>query len=142
MQKYNYLLELQTPFENIIFLIVISHIFNKNSFQDVFKSDKYTIFYVLTCLYESKSNSKTDCLEFGVSISTVSKALSDSPEISEATKIKIQEYATLQNYKPNSIAKNLKISVQIQWGNHTNILNPFLQKVFSGIEKRSFVKRV
>ena len=39
-----------------------------------------TLFFVLTCLYESKSNSKTDALEFGVSISTT-KALSDSPEI-------------------------------------------------------------
>ena len=76
-----------------------------------------------------------------VSISTVSKALSDSPEISEATKIKIQEYAKLQNYKPNSIAKNLKnqrtntIGVIIP-----NILNPFFAKVFSGIEKEALSK--
>ena len=57
---------------------------------------------------KAKSTLKKIAKEFEVSISTVSKALSDSPEISEATKIKIKEYAKLQNYKPNSIAKNLK----------------------------------
>ena len=90
---------------------------------------------------KAKATLKKIALEFGVSISTVSKALSDSPEISEATKIKIQEYAALQNYKPNSIAKNLKnqrtntIGVIIP-----NILNPFFAKVFSGIEKEALSK--
>ena len=74
--------------------------------------------------------------DLNVSVSTVSKALSDSPEISEPTKIRIQEYAKLQNYRPNSMAKNLKnqrtntIGVIIP-----NILNPFFAKVFSGIEQ-------
>jgi len=87
---------------------------------------------------KSKATLKQIAKEFEVSISTVSKALSDSPEISEATKTKIQEYAKLQNYKPNSIAKNLKnqrtntIGVIIP-----NILNPFFAKVFSGIEKEA-----
>lgn len=90
---------------------------------------------------KAKATLKQIALEFGVSISTVSKALSDSPEISEVTKVKIQEYAALQNYKPNSIAKNLKnqrtntIGVIIP-----NILNPFFAKVFSGIEKTAIVK--
>ncbi|CAM3790204.1 LacI family DNA-binding transcriptional regulator [Flavobacterium cucumis] len=90
---------------------------------------------------KAKATLKQIALEFGVSISTVSKALSDSPEISEATKIKIQEYAALQNYKPNSIAKNLKnqrtntIGVIIP-----NILNPFFAKVFSGIEQEALQK--
>jgi LacI family transcriptional regulator len=74
--------------------------------------------------------------DLNVSVSTVSKALSDSPEISEPTKIRIQEYAKLQNYRPNTMAKNLKnqrtntIGVIIP-----NILNPFFAKVFSGIEQ-------
>jgi LacI family transcriptional regulator len=74
--------------------------------------------------------------ELNVSVSTVSKALNGSPEISEATKIKIKEYAKLRNYKPNVIGLNLKsrktktIGVIIP-----NILNPFFAKVFSGIEK-------
>jgi LacI family transcriptional regulator len=90
---------------------------------------------------KAKATLKQIAKEFEVSISTVSKALSESPEISEATKIKIQEYAKLQNYKPNSIAKNLKsqrtntIGVIIP-----NILNPFFAKVFSGIEKAALSK--
>lgn len=71
-----------------------------------------------------------------VSVSTVSKALNDSPEISEQTKIKIREYAKLKNYKPNITGLNLKnrktknIGIVIP-----NILNSFFAKVFSGIEK-------
>lgn len=90
---------------------------------------------------KAKATLKQIAKEFEVSISTVSKALSDSPEISEATKTKIKEYAKLQNYKPNSIAKNLKnqrtntIGVIIP-----NILNPFFAKVFSGIEKATLAK--
>ena len=38
---------------------------------------------------KAKATLKQIAKEFEVSISTVSKALSDSPEISEATKIKI-----------------------------------------------------
>ena len=45
--------------------------------------------------------------EFNVSIATVSKALSDSYEISVKTKEKIQQYAKEHNYKPNSVALSL-----------------------------------
>lgn len=74
--------------------------------------------------------------ELDVSVSTVSKALNDSPEISEQTKTRIKEYAKLKNYKPNVIGLNLKnrktktIGVIIP-----NILDSFFAKVFSGIEK-------
>ena len=74
--------------------------------------------------------------ELNVSVSTVSKALNDSPEISEQTKTRIKEYAKLKNYKPNVIGLNLKnrktktIGVIIP-----NILDSFFAKVFSGIEK-------
>lgn len=83
-----------------------------------------------------KATLKEIAKDLGVSVSTVSKALSDSPEISEASKIRIKEYAAIRNYKPNSMAQNLKrqrtntIGVIIP-----NILNPFFAKVFSGIEK-------
>lgn len=83
-----------------------------------------------------KATLKQIASELNVSVSTVSKALNGSPEISEPTKIKIREYAKLRNYKPNVIGLNLKsrktkaIGVIIP-----NILNPFFAKVFSGIEK-------
>ena len=46
--------------------------------------------------------------ELEVSVSTVSKALKNSEEISEATRQKIQAFAKLYNYKPNNIALSLK----------------------------------
>ena len=71
----------------------------------------------------------------GVSISTVSKALNDSYEISEKTKAKIRRFAKENNYRPNIIAVNLKnkktktIGILIP-----NMLNYFLAQVFKGIE--------
>lgn len=83
-----------------------------------------------------KATLKQIAKELGVSVSTVSKALNGSPEISEPTKQRVQEYAKLKNYKPNVIGLNLKnrstktIGVIIP-----NILNSFFAKVFTGIEK-------
>ncbi|TDD96563.1 LacI family DNA-binding transcriptional regulator [Flavobacterium cellulosilyticum] len=85
---------------------------------------------------KAKATLKQIAKELNVSVSTVSKALNDSPEISELTKVRIKEYAKLKNYKPNVIGLNLKnrstktIGVIIP-----NILNSFFAKVFSGIEK-------
>ena len=85
---------------------------------------------------KSKATLKQIAKELGVSVSTVSKALNDSPEISDPTKQRVQEYAKLKNYKPNVIGINLKnrstktIGVIIP-----NLLNSFFAKVFTGIEK-------
>lgn len=85
---------------------------------------------------KAKATLKQIANELLVSVSTVSKALNDSPEISEQTKTRIKEYAKLKNYKPNVIGLNLKnrktktIGVIIP-----DILNSFFAKVFSGIEK-------
>ena len=73
---------------------------------------------------------------FKVSVSTVSKSLHDSHEISEVLKSKIQTYARENHYKPNKIALNLlnrntkSIGVIIP-----NILNYFFVQVLYGIEK-------
>ncbi len=45
--------------------------------------------------------------ELGVSHSTVSRALRNSPEISEAMKVKVRELARERNYRPNAHARNL-----------------------------------
>jgi LacI family transcriptional regulator len=74
----------------------------------------------------------------GVSVSTVSKALKDSPEISKDTIARVKEVATQLNYKPNRLALGLKnrktrtIGVIIP-----NILNHFFAKVLYGIEQES-----
>ncbi len=74
--------------------------------------------------------------ELDVSISTVSKALKNSDEISRDTKEKVQAFARLYNYKPNNIAISLKnkrtknIGVIIP-----DIVHHFFTTVFRGIEK-------
>ncbi len=74
--------------------------------------------------------------ELDVSISTVSKALKNSKEISEDTRVKIQEYAKLYNYRPNNIALSLKnrktrnIAVIIP-----EIVHHFFAEVIAGIER-------
>ncbi len=74
--------------------------------------------------------------ELDVSISTVSKALKNSEEISRDTKEKVQAFAKLYNYKPNNIAVSLKnkrtknIGVIIP-----DIVHHFFTTVIRGIEK-------
>ena len=46
--------------------------------------------------------------ELDVSISTVSKALRNSLEISQDTRDKVQAFAKLYNYRPDNIALSLK----------------------------------
>jgi LacI family transcriptional regulator len=71
----------------------------------------------------------------GVSISTISKALNDSHEISDVTKKRIVEMAKLHNYQPNKIAVGLKsgktntIAVVIP-----SVQNSFFARALYGIE--------
>ena len=73
--------------------------------------------------------------ELDVSISTVSKALRNSLEISKDTRDKVQAFAKLYNYRPDNIALSLKnkktknIGVIIP-----EIVHHFFSKVINGIE--------
>jgi LacI family transcriptional regulator len=73
--------------------------------------------------------------ELDVSISTVSKALKNSSEISEDTIQKVKAFAKLYNYRPNNIALSLKnrktktIGVIIP-----EIVHHFFSKVIRGVE--------
>ena len=85
---------------------------------------------------KQKITLKTIAKEFGVSTSTVSKALNDSHEISIETKERITAYAKYYNYKPNSLALQLRtqktkvIGVIIP-----QIVHHFFSTVISGIEE-------
>ena len=74
--------------------------------------------------------------ELDVSISTVSKSLRDSAEISEDTRQKVQAFAKLYNYRPNNIALSLKnrrtktIGIIIP-----EIVHHFFATVINGIEQ-------
>ena len=76
--------------------------------------------------------------QLNVSVSTVSKALNGSPEISEATAKRIKELAKHLNYQPNKIALSLKsnqtktIGVIIP-----DIMNRFFAKVLYSIQQEA-----
>jgi len=84
---------------------------------------------------KSKITLKDIAKELDVSISTVSKALKNSKEISRDTKDRIKAFAKFYNYRPNNIALSLKnkrtknIGVVIP-----NIVHHFFTTVFRGIE--------
>lgn len=75
----------------------------------------------------------------GLSVSSVSKALNDSYEISEETKKRVRNYAKENHYKPNRLAKSLK-------GGHSNTIgvvvcsinNIFVSQILDGIQKASY----
>jgi|TARA_Y100000385_G_scaffold107647_1_gene111774 LacI family transcriptional regulator len=73
--------------------------------------------------------------ELDVSISTVSKALKNSPEISQDTIDKVKAFAKLLKYRPNNIALSLKnrktktIGIIIP-----DIVHHFFTKVIKGVE--------
>lgn len=79
---------------------------------------------------------KQIALALQVSISTVSKALNDSYEISDDTKKRIQDYAKLHKYKPNTLALSLQNKKTRTIGIILpNILNYYFARVLRGIEK-------
>ncbi|GGA99626.1 LacI family DNA-binding transcriptional regulator [Puia dinghuensis] len=70
-----------------------------------------------------------------LSVSTVSKALRGSHEISEETKKHVLAYANEHNYKPNPIAQSLKRGLSKSIGVIVcNIDNNFFSAVINGIE--------
>lgn len=73
--------------------------------------------------------------ELGISPSTVSRALKDHPDISQATRNAVNELASRLNYRPNSIALSLKSGSSRTIGVIVpDIVHYFFSTVISGIE--------
>ncbi|SFP85224.1 LacI family DNA-binding transcriptional regulator [Parafilimonas terrae] len=77
----------------------------------------------------------------GLSVSTISRALNDSYEISEKTKKLVREYAEKINYRPNPVAVSLRekrsrsIGVII-----AEIANSFFSQMINGVESVAHAK--
>lgn len=77
--------------------------------------------------------------KLGISVSTVSKALNDSFEISDETKQRVREMADAHQYRPNILAKSLKtgrsntLAVLIPY-----LSNPFQSQVLEGAHQAAF----
>jgi LacI family transcriptional regulator len=70
-----------------------------------------------------------------ISESTVSRALADNPRISESTKKKVRALAKKLNYRPNLIAKSLKLQSTNTIGLIINdITNPFYPDIVKSTE--------
>ncbi len=70
-----------------------------------------------------------------ISVSTVSKALNNSHEISDKTRERVKELAAELNYKPNRIAQQLKTNKTRTIGVILpTVTNPFFAEVLHGIE--------
>lgn len=75
----------------------------------------------------------------GVSASTVSRALKDHPDISEATRNKVKEFAQRVSYRPNALALSLKKQVSNTIGVVIpEIVHHFFSSVISGIEEIAY----
>lgn len=74
-----------------------------------------------------------------ISVSSVSKALNDSHEISVETKRKVQELAAAHNYRPNMFGKSLKtgrtntVAIIIPY-----LSNPFQAQILEGAHQASY----
>ena len=74
--------------------------------------------------------------ELGISVSTVSRALTNNPEISETTKEMVRESARRLNYKPNLMASNLRTNKNTTLGVIIPEVNHhFFASVLDGIEQ-------
>lgn len=74
--------------------------------------------------------------QLNLSISTISRALKNHPDISEATKRKVKELATLMEYEPNSYAVNLRTNKSKVFGLIVpDISNLFYDSFISAAEK-------
>ncbi|TVR39900.1 MAG: LacI family transcriptional regulator [Bacteroidia bacterium] len=75
----------------------------------------------------------------GVSVSTVSRALKNHPDISEETCRKVQEYARRVHYSPNAMALALKQKRSLTIGVIIpEIIHHFFSSVISGIEDMAY----
>ncbi|MEN5089047.1 LacI family transcriptional regulator [Sphingobacterium sp. PCS056] len=86
----------------------------------------------------AKTTLKDISKALNISISTVSKALSDSYEISEKTKKMVQDYAAEMNFSVNKVAQSLKIGKTNTIGVIVcAINNTFIAEILDGIQKAS-----
>lgn len=90
---------------------------------------------------ESVANIKEVAREAGVSTSTVSRTINDSPSISSATKKKVWAAIKKLDYTPNNIAKALTtnksytITLLVDVDDEKSFQNPYFYEVIYGIEK-------
>ena len=80
--------------------------------------------------------------ELGISITTVSKALKNYPDVSDRTRKLVRETASMLNYRPNSFAVNLRTKESKVIGLIIpEIMHHFFSSVVKSIVARSRKKK-
>lgn len=75
-------------------------------------------------------------IQLNLSISTISRALKNHPDISENTKRKVKELAALMEYEPNTFAVNLRTNVSRIFGLIVPVIsNLFYESFISAVEE-------
>lgn len=86
----------------------------------------------------TKATLKNISKSLNLSISTVSRALKNHPDISDATKKKVNELAELLEYEPNTHAINLRTNKSMSFGLIVpEISNNFYHSFISAMEKQA-----
>src|SRR5689334_2211123 len=75
---------------------------------------------------EKRATLKNISRALNMSISTISRALKNHPDISEETKKRVQEAATMMDYEPNTFAINLRTDKR----NIVGVIIPSLSNFF------------
>ncbi len=110
--------------------------FEKNQEKFNFNEKSVLFFAEFRILMKTKITIKDIANELGISTSTVSRALKDNPKISKETRERVQAFADLYNYKPNTLALKLRNNKTMTIGIIIpEIVHHFFSKVISGVEK-------
>jgi len=87
---------------------------------------------------KSRTTLKKISANLNLSVSTVSRALKDHPDISEETKLKVKELASLLEYEPNTYAINLRTNSSRVFGLIVPaISNTFYDSFISAAEQKA-----
>ena len=113
-----------------------SYFFYENVCGETFRlATKYSVCGEVSNMKFEAITIKDISKALGLSVSTVSKALRGSHEISQETKKNVLEYARTNNYKPNPIAQSLKRGRSKSIGVIVcNIDNNFFSQAINGTE--------
>lgn len=85
-----------------------------------------------------RSTLKSISEKLNISISTVSRALKNHPDISDATKKKVKELAALMDYEPNAYAVNLRTNISKVLGLIVPyISNFFYESIITAVEEEA-----
>lgn len=90
----------------------------------------------LSCMSKRESTIRDIAIKLDISVSTVSRALRNMPEVNEKTRKKVLEMAKQLNYEPNRVAQSLRI----RRTNTIGVIVPevemhFFSSIISGIQE-------